>query len=106
VTRRGTDYWFYFELLESYWKPIALRAPVLGSFIVVSDFLIIILEVLSQIAGVSSDISDSGAAAYADSDGNLSTSISFTYLYFPTIIAVGYSIMLSWVDLDSKRLEL
>lgn len=106
MTRRGTDYWFDFELLESYWKPITLRVPVLGSFIVVSIFLIIILEVLSQIAGVSSDISYSGAAAYADNDGNLSTSISFTYLYFPTIIAVGYSIMLSWVDLDSKRLEL
>jgi hypothetical protein len=106
VTRRGTDYWSDFELLKSYWKPITLRAPVLESFIVVSVFLIIILEVLSQIAGVSSDISDSGVAAYADSDGNLSTSISFTYLYFPTIIAVGYNIMLSWVDLDSKRLEL
>jgi hypothetical protein len=70
-----------------------------------SVLLIIVLEVLSRIADVSSDITGSGAVAYAGSDGNLSASISFAYLYFPTIIAVCYSILWSWVDLDSKRLE-
>lgn len=93
------------ELLGKHWKPITLRAPVLGSFIVVSVFLIIILEVLARIAGVASNFGGSGAIAYANSDGNLSTSISFAYLYFPTVIAVCYSMFWSWVELDSKRLE-
>jgi hypothetical protein len=88
-----------------YWKPITLRAPILGSFIVFSIFLIIVLEVLARVAGVSSNLGGSGAVAYADNNGNLSNSISFTYLYFPTVIAVCYSILWSWVELDAKRLE-
>ncbi|KAL8801402.1 MAG: hypothetical protein Q9182_004466 [Xanthomendoza sp. 2 TL-2023] len=31
--------------------------------------------------------------------------MSFGYLYLPTIIAILYSILWSWIDLDTKRLE-
>jgi hypothetical protein len=93
------------QLLGKHWKPMTLRAPVLGSFIVFSIFLIIVLELLARVAGVSSNLSGSGAVAYADSHGNLSTSISFAYLYFPTVIAVCYSMLWTWIELDAKRLE-
>jgi hypothetical protein len=84
---------------------MTLRAPVLGLFIVLSISLIVILELLARATGLQQSLSGSGAVAYADQDGNLSTADSFLYLYFPTVVAVCYSMLWSWIDLDVKRLE-
>jgi hypothetical protein len=84
---------------------MTLRTPVLGLFIVLSTSLIVILELLARAAGLQQSLSGSGAVAYADEDGNISTADSFLYLYFPTVVAVCYSMLWSWVDLDVKRLE-
>lgn len=35
----------------------------------------------------------------------LPLSTTFAYLYLPTTVAVLYSMLWSWVDLDAKRLE-
>lgn len=98
---RGAD----LNIIDKHWKPLTLRAPILGPFILISIAFIIILELLTHLAGLSSTLSGSGAVAYAENDGNLSTSVSFAYLYFPTVVAVCYSMLWSWVDLDAKRLE-
>ncbi|KAF4624946.1 hypothetical protein G7Y89_g13225 [Cudoniella acicularis] len=84
------------------WKPVTLQAPMLGSFILVTLSLIIILEVLSHISLRSSN---GGGIAFADDVDSLSASVTFGYLYFPTVLAVCYSLIWSWVDLDVKRSE-
>jgi hypothetical protein len=45
-----------------------------------------------------------GALVYADNVNELPLTRSFPYLYLPTIIAVGYTFLWTWVDLDIKRL--
>jgi hypothetical protein len=84
---------------------VTLGAPILGPFIVFSIALIIILELLAGAAGLSSNINGSAAIAFAKNDDSFPASISFAYLYLPTVIAVCYSMVWSWVDLDAKRLE-
>ena len=46
-----------------------------------------------------------GFVTFATIDDGLSSRQSFSLLYLPTIIAVVYSMLWSWVDLDVKRLE-
>lgn len=89
------------------WKPITLRGPVLGSFIIFSVLVISLLEVLSS---KSSGNENGGGLVFAADVDNLPTLPSFgyspfpffailgltcltRYLYFPTIIAVCYSLM-------------
>ncbi|KAL2059944.1 hypothetical protein VTL71DRAFT_10099, partial [Oculimacula yallundae] len=84
------------------WMPATLRVPILGSFVLVSLAIIIILEVLSNI---SSRPSNGGGLAFAPSTDDIPTGVTFGYLYLPTILAVSYSLLWSWVDLDTKRLE-
>lgn len=81
------------------WKPVTLRAPVLGGFVLISFLLIALLEVLSKRS------LDKGGIIIARSADDLSPAQSFTYLHLPTIVAVLYSMLWSWVDLDTKRLE-
>ncbi|CZR69554.1 uncharacterized protein PAC_19454 [Phialocephala subalpina] len=99
VWKRSQDHGAYRS--ES-WKPITLRAPVLGSLILFSVLIISLLEVLSA---KSSGNQNGGGLVFAADVDNLPTFSSFGYLYFPTIIAVCYSLMWGWVDLDVKRLE-
>lgn len=42
---------------------------------------------------------------FAPDVNNLPLRSSFAYLYLPTILAVCYSMLWSWIDLDAKRLE-
>lgn len=46
-----------------------------------------------------------GGLAFASTVDDLSVAATFSYLYLPTVIAVFYSMIWSWVDLDTKRLE-
>jgi len=59
--------------------------------------LIAVLEFLSRRS------QRDGGIAFAA--GNFSPTTSFGYLYFPTLVAVSYSMFWAWVDLDAKRLE-
>lgn len=79
------------------WKPLSLRAPLLLSVAAFTAGLIVVLEYLSRVSR-----RDGGLAF---TDGSFSTFITFSYLYLPTLIAVVYSMIWSWVDLDAKRLE-
>lgn len=62
------------------------------------------LEVLSYIS-VGKNNANGGGLAFAATVDDISAAASFSYLYLPTVIAVFYSMIWSWVDLDSKRLE-
>ena len=46
-----------------------------------------------------------GGILFAENIDDLPTVYSFMYLYLPTLLAVMYSTLWSWVDLDVKRLE-
>ncbi|KAH8731942.1 hypothetical protein GQ44DRAFT_735638 [Phaeosphaeriaceae sp. PMI808] len=82
-----------------HWKPPALRAPVLILTIAVCWGLIVTLEFLlwkSQ---------QDGGLIFAPVINDLPLSRTFLYRYFPTIIAVLFSIYWAWIDLETKRLE-
>ncbi|OBT67469.1 hypothetical protein VE03_03067 [Pseudogymnoascus sp. 23342-1-I1] len=86
------------------WKPTTLRFPVLGSIFAVTVLMIIALETLAYLS-TGKNNSNGGGLAFAATVDDISTIATVSYLYLPTVIAVFYSIMWSWVDLDSKRLE-
>lgn len=71
----------------------------LVSFTAFSLTLIVILELLSY------KCRRDGGISFADCNGSFAGITSFAYLYLPTILAVFYSMIWSWVDLDAKRLE-
>lgn len=79
------------------WKPVTLRPPLLLSIVVTTLGFIALLEYLSQMSRTH------GGIAFAT--GQFSPTLTFAFLYLPTIIAVLYSILWSWIDLDTKRLE-
>ena len=67
------------------------------TFVAITLCLIVLLEYLSRISR------HNGGIAFAEEDSSAMT--TFAYLYLPTIVAVIYSLVFSWVDLDAKRLE-
>ncbi|KAL8645926.1 MAG: hypothetical protein Q9226_007078 [Calogaya cf. arnoldii] len=81
----------------SSWKPLTLRPPFLLGIVVITLAFIALLEYLSQRSRMDGGI--------AFTRGQFSPAVSFAYLYLPTMTAVLYSILWSWVDLDTKRLE-
>ncbi|KAE8446044.1 hypothetical protein EG329_012552 [Mollisiaceae sp. DMI_Dod_QoI] len=84
------------------WKPATLRAPILGTMVVVSLALITLLEVLSHISARNDS---EGGIAFAADVNSFSAGTAFGYLYLPTILAVCFSMLWTWIDLDVKRLE-
>jgi hypothetical protein len=84
---------------ESAWYPAALRTWNLIFAITLSLALIVVLQVL-----LAKSNRDNGILFAADIN-NLPLAKSFWYLYFPTILAVIFSIYWTWIDLDAKRYE-
>jgi hypothetical protein len=88
------------RLLESkQWKPPALRVPVLIFTIAICWGLIALLEVLLH-----KSQRDNGVI-FAPVINDLPLRTTFLYLYFPTIVAVIFSIYWAWIDLETKRME-
>lgn len=81
------------------WKPISLRLPFLTFVLLATSGLIVVLQWLlfrSQ---------TTGGVLFAPSINSLPLSKTFGYLYAPTMIAVVYGLLWSWIDLDIKRME-
>jgi len=81
------------------WKPSSLRLPFLSFVLLTTSALIVVLQwllVKSQ---------TTGGVLFAPSINDLPLSRTFGYLYVPTIIAVIYGLLWSWIDLDIKRME-
>ncbi|KAF2125447.1 hypothetical protein P153DRAFT_425843 [Dothidotthia symphoricarpi CBS 119687] len=81
------------------WKPPALRTPVLVIAILICWSLIAVLQIF-----LTKSLRD-GGIIFAPRVSDLPLSQSFVYLYFPTIVAVLFSIYWAWIDLETKRME-
>lgn len=79
------------------WKPIILRRPLLLIIVALTLSFVTILEYLSQKSH------NDGGIAFAKVQFSATT--TFGYAYLPTILAVLYSTIWSYVDIDAKRLE-
>ncbi|KAF1986545.1 hypothetical protein K402DRAFT_404272 [Aulographum hederae CBS 113979] len=81
------------------WKPHSLRIPFLVGIIVISLGLLAALQVLLTRS------QKDGGLLFASRINDLPIGQTFAYLYLPTVIAVSYSFLWTWIDLDAKRLE-
>lgn len=81
------------------WKPTALRAPVLILTILICWGLIALVQVLLTKSQQHQGI------IFAPRISDLPLSRTFLYLYFPTILAVTFSMYWAWIDLETKRME-
>lgn len=81
------------------WKPTALRAPVLVVTILLCWALIAVLQYF-----LTRSQREQGVI-FAPKISELPLSHTFLYLYFPTILAVTFSIYWTWIDLETKRME-
>ncbi|KAH6639043.1 hypothetical protein C7974DRAFT_125364 [Boeremia exigua] len=81
------------------WKPPALRSPILIITILLCWSLIAILQVFLV------QSQRDGGVLFAARISALPFSQQFLYLYFPTVLAVIFSIYWAWIDLETKRME-
>lgn len=81
------------------WKPLSLSAPILLAVIALTLLLAAAVETLAQRSQTQ------GGLALSPSLDDIPAFAKFSYLYVPTIIAVLYSMIWSWIDLDVKRMQ-
>lgn len=81
------------------WKPISLRLPFLTFVLLATCTLVIVLQWLLYTSQTT------GGVIFASDISDLPLSRTFGYIYAPTIIAVVYGLLWSWIDLDIKRME-
>ncbi|KAJ9659540.1 hypothetical protein H2201_007289 [Coniosporium apollinis] len=81
------------------WKPLTLKTPVLLGVISISVGLIAAVQYLVLRSKKNNGI------LFSEDVSSLPLSRSFGHLYLPTLIAVVYSFLWTWIDLDVKRLE-
>lgn len=85
--------------IQTEWKPSAFRLVTLITATLTAWALIAISQVLlirSQ---------RDGGVIVASTIDDISPAQSFAYLYLPTIIALVFSVLWSWIDLQIKRVE-
>ncbi|KAK7749491.1 hypothetical protein SLS53_000066 [Cytospora paraplurivora] len=76
-----------------------MRAPVLCAVIVISLVLGGVIEFLAQKS------QKQGGLALSLSEDEIPQSVNIAYLYMPTTIAVLYSLIWTWIDLDVRRMQ-
>ena len=81
------------------WKPVAMRAPALTFLLVTTIALAVVVEFLAQKS------SKQGGLALSTSEHDIPQSALFGHLYGTTIVAVTYSLLWTWIDLDIRRLQ-
>ncbi|RKL04184.1 hypothetical protein BFJ68_g11167 [Fusarium oxysporum] len=81
------------------WKPLSLSTPMLLAMIALTILLAVAVETLAQRSAAQ------GGLALSPSLDDMPGYAKFGYLYVPTIIAVLYSMLWSWIDLDVKRMQ-
>ncbi|KAH7152201.1 hypothetical protein B0J13DRAFT_673264 [Dactylonectria estremocensis] len=81
------------------WKPLSLSTPILSAVIALTLLLAAAIETLAQRSAAQ------GGLAMSPSLEEIPTYARLSYLYVPTTIAVLYSIIWSWIDLDAKRMQ-
>lgn len=78
---------------------MSLGLPFLGCIIITCGTVVTILHLLLAYSKAQKGI------LFASNVNDLPLSQSFPYLYLPTIVAVFFSLLWTWIDLDVKRLE-
>ncbi|ROW08842.1 hypothetical protein VMCG_02883 [Cytospora schulzeri] len=81
------------------WKPYTMRAPVLCAVIVISLGLASVIEYLAQKS------QKQGGLALSPSEDDIPRTVNIAYLYMPTTVAVLYSLLWTWIDLDVRRMQ-
>ncbi|RTE79961.1 hypothetical protein BHE90_005539 [Fusarium euwallaceae] len=81
------------------WKPLSLSTPILSAVIALTLLLAAAVETIAQRSAAQ------GGLALSSTLDDLPGYAKFSYLYVPTIIAVLYSMVWSWIDLDVKRMQ-
>lgn len=76
-----------------------MRAPVLCAVAVISLCIAGVLEFLAQKS------QRQGALALSSSTDDIPKSVNIAYLYMPTTVAVLYSLLWTWIDLDVRRMQ-
>lgn len=81
------------------WKPYTMRAPVLCAVIIISLGLAGVIEYLAQTS------QRQGGLALSLSENDIPQTVNIAYLYMPTTVAVLYSLLWTWIDLDVRRMQ-
>ncbi|KAH6884885.1 hypothetical protein B0T10DRAFT_577284 [Thelonectria olida] len=81
------------------WKPLSLSTPVLATWISLCLLLCAVIEILAQRSQAQ------GGLALSSSQDDIPQYVMLSYLYLPTIIAISYSLIWTWIDLDVKRMQ-
>ncbi|KAM0216264.1 hypothetical protein ACHAQI_002680 [Fusarium lateritium] len=81
------------------WKPLSLSTPILLAVVVLTILLAVAVETIAQRSA------SQGGLALSPTLDDMPEYAKFSYLYVPTIIAVLYSMIWSWIDLDVKRMQ-
>ncbi|KAL7933987.1 hypothetical protein V8C35DRAFT_302939 [Trichoderma chlorosporum] len=81
------------------WKPLSMSAPILMLLTTLSLLIGGAIEVLAQLS------QSRGGLALSRTQDDIPQYAMISYLYAPNIIAVLYSLIWSWVDLDVKRMQ-
>ncbi len=76
-----------------------MKLPVLVHFVAISLALAVTIEILAQKS------TRQGGLALSTSSDDIPFIVTFSYLALPTVFAVIYGLIWTWVDLDIRRLQ-
>ncbi|KAI6782432.1 Protein of unknown function (DUF3433) [Emericellopsis cladophorae] len=81
------------------WKPLSMTAPILSAIIIITLLMIVGIELLAQKSA------QQGGLALSPSLDEIPQWARISSEYVPQVLAVAYSLVWSWVDLDVKRMQ-
>lgn len=81
------------------WKPLSISTPILSALVILTLLIAATVEILAQRSA------SHGGLALSPSLDAIPRYAMWSYLYGPNVVAVLYSLVWSWVDLDVKRMQ-
>ncbi|KAG9250888.1 uncharacterized protein F5Z01DRAFT_335474 [Emericellopsis atlantica] len=81
------------------WKPLSMTTPILSAIIITTLLMIVGIELLAQKSA------QQGGLALSPSLDEIPQWARISSEYVPQVLAVAYSLVWSWVDLDVKRMQ-
>ncbi|UKZ93441.1 uncharacterized protein TrAFT101_008355 [Trichoderma asperellum] len=87
------------NVLRKGWKPLSMEPAILVLLTLLTLLIAGGIEVLAHLS------KSKGALALSRTQDEIPQYAMLSYLYAPNIVAVLYSLMWSWVDLDVKRMQ-
>ena len=87
----------FLEISSHCWRPATLGPSILLCTVAFAILVIVAVEYLSRLSSLNGGV-------FLSNDG-FPSSVNFANLYLPTIVAVLFGMVWSWIDLDARRLE-